>query len=116
MSPRWRQRSRTSAPESRNARLPDPRRGPAPPTSPAPTAARVAAFAAWRSGRARVLVASVQALLQHTIDPGDLPEEAWRITPGSRVGPEQLIGRLYAMGYQPVLEVAGRGEFARRGG
>ncbi|MEZ0239555.1 MAG: hypothetical protein ACAH65_02040, partial [Chloroflexota bacterium] len=30
------------------------------------TAARVAALAAWRSGRARILVASVQALLQHT--------------------------------------------------
>ncbi len=37
------------------------------------TAARVAALAAWRSGRARVLVASVQALLQHTIAPDDLP-------------------------------------------
>ena len=38
------------------------------------TAARVAALAAWRSGRARVLVASVQALLQHTITPADLPD------------------------------------------
>ena len=42
---------------------------------PDETAARVAALAAWRSGRARVLVASVQALLQHTIAPEDLP--AW---------------------------------------
>ncbi|MGZ8515035.1 MAG: hypothetical protein ACXW4H_06585, partial [Candidatus Limnocylindrales bacterium] len=35
------------------------------------TAARVAALAGWRTGRVRVLVASVQALLQHTIAPGD---------------------------------------------
>ena len=39
------------------------------------TAARVAALAAWRTGRARILVASVQALIQHTIAPGDLPEQ-----------------------------------------
>ena len=38
------------------------------------TAARVAALAAWRSGRARVMVAGVQALLQHTIAPEDLPK------------------------------------------
>ena len=37
------------------------------------TAARVAALAAWRTGGARILVASVQALLQRTIDPADLP-------------------------------------------
>ncbi len=42
------------------------------------TAARVAALAAWRSGRARILVASVQALLQHTIAPDDLPDSAAR--------------------------------------
>jgi len=33
---------------------------------PDETAARVSALAAWRGGRARILVASVQALLQHT--------------------------------------------------
>ena len=43
------------------------------------TAARVAALAAWRSGAARVLVASVQALLQHTIAPADLPAEPRRL-------------------------------------
>ena len=37
------------------------------------TAARVAALSAWRSGRARVLVASVQALVQHTLAPDELP-------------------------------------------
>ena len=81
------------------------------------TAARVAALAAWRSGRARILVASVQALLQHTIAPDDLPDRAARAR-GRRAAPP---GRAPARAARarlrrPVLEVAGRGEFARRGG
>jgi transcription-repair coupling factor (superfamily II helicase) len=80
------------------------------------TAARVAALAAWRSGRARVLVASVQALLQHTIDPGDLPVEPRQLRSGARLHQDALLHDLFDLGYVPVLEVAGRGEFARRGG
>jgi transcription-repair coupling factor (superfamily II helicase) len=80
------------------------------------TAARVAALARWRSGRARVLVASVQALLQHTLDPGEVPAEPRRLRVGARLHQDQLLQELLALGYDPVLEVAGRGEFARRGG
>ena len=80
------------------------------------TAARVAALAAWTGGRARVLVASVQALLQHTLDPAEVPTDPARLRVGSRIGQEQLLRRLLGLGYEPVLEVAGRGEFARRGG
>jgi transcription-repair coupling factor (superfamily II helicase) len=80
------------------------------------TAARVAALAAWRSGRARVLVASVQALLQHTLDPDEVPAEPRRLRVGARVHQDELLHDLLALGYDPVLEVAGRGEFARRGG
>ena len=80
------------------------------------TAARVAALAAWRSGTARILVASVQALLQHTIDPADLPAEPRRLRIGARIRPEALLRELLAFGYAPTTEVAGRGEFARRGG
>ena len=80
------------------------------------TAARVAALAAWRSGRARVLVASVQALLQHTLDPAEVPAEPRRLRVGARVHQDGLLRDLLALGYDPVLEVAGRGEFARRGG
>ncbi len=83
---------------------------------PDETAARVAALAAWRSGRARILVASVQALLQATISPADLPARIRTLTPGSRVGLDALVAELFDLGYAPVLEVAGRGEFARRGG
>ena len=80
------------------------------------TAARVAALSAWRNGRARILVASVQALLQHTIAPSDLPAAARELRPGLRIVQGQLLRDLLALGYVPVLEVAGRGEFARRGG
>jgi transcription-repair coupling factor (superfamily II helicase) len=80
------------------------------------TAARVAALAAWRSGRAHVLVASVAALLQHTLDPEEVPAEPARLRVGTRVHRDELLHQLLALGYDPVLEVAGRGEFARRGG
>ncbi|MFL5684850.1 MAG: transcription-repair coupling factor [Chloroflexota bacterium] len=80
------------------------------------TAARVAALAAWRHGRARVLVASVQALLQHTIAPDDLPAEPRELKVGARLHQDTLLRDLLQLGYAPVTEVAGRGEFARRGG
>jgi transcription-repair coupling factor (superfamily II helicase) len=80
------------------------------------TAARVAALAAWRSGRARILVASVQALLQHTIGPDDLPDVPLELRVGARRSLDALLRELLGLGYVPVTEVAGRGEFARRGG
>ncbi len=80
------------------------------------TAARVAALAAWRSGRARILVASIGALLQPTLAPADLPEAPLELRPGTRLEPERLVRELARAGYVPVVEVAGRGEFARRGG
>ncbi|MBI2762922.1 MAG: transcription-repair coupling factor [Chloroflexi bacterium] len=80
------------------------------------TAARVAALSAWRSGRARILVASVQALIQHTIAPLDLPSQPRQLRVGGRVTQSWLLSELLELGYSPVLEVAGKGEFARRGG
>ena len=80
------------------------------------TAARVAALAAWRRGRVRVLVASVQALLQRTIAPDDLPTRPRELRVGARVHQDTLLRDLLDLGYSPVMEVAGRGEFARRGG
>ena len=81
------------------------------------TAARVAALAAWRSGRARVLVASVQALFQHTHRarrPARRSRSCCRSAPAS---PERArCASCSTSATSPVLEVAGRGEFARRGG
>ncbi len=83
---------------------------------PDETAARVAALSAWRAGRARVLVASVQALVQHTLAPSDLPTTPRTIRVGTRVNQQTLLRDLLDLGYTPVLEVGGRGEFAHRGG
>ncbi|MGH2476683.1 MAG: hypothetical protein ACRDIL_15600, partial [Candidatus Limnocylindrales bacterium] len=80
------------------------------------TAARVAALAAWQRGEARVLVAGVQALLQHTIAPDDLPTDPRELAVGARLHQDALLRDLFDLGYSPVTEVAGRGEFARRGG
>jgi transcription-repair coupling factor (superfamily II helicase) len=80
------------------------------------TAARVAALASWRSGVTRILVASVQALLQHTIAPTDLPDTPRELRSGARISQAAMLSELLELGYVPVLEVAGKGEFARRGG
>jgi transcription-repair coupling factor (superfamily II helicase) len=80
------------------------------------TAARVAALSAWRSGRVRILVAGVQALVQHTIDPEDLPTEPRELRVGGRLHQDALLRELLDLGYAPTAEVAGRGEFSRRGG
>ncbi len=95
---------RTSLPYERSELVPD------------ETAARVAALAAWREGTARVLVASVQALLQATLAAADLPDRPWILREGSRIGLDALLSELLERGYTPVLEVAGRGELAHRGG
>ncbi len=80
------------------------------------SAARVAALARWHDGSARVLVASVQALLQRTIAPDALPAAPRRLAVGTRIRPDVLVRELIDLGYDPVTEVAGRGETARRGG
>ncbi|HEV8516473.1 MAG TPA: transcription-repair coupling factor [Candidatus Limnocylindrales bacterium] len=90
------------------------------------TAARVAVLAAWhagsadlpadRRGPARILVASVQALFQRTLSPDALPQSPLVLRPGGRIPQERLLRALIDLGYVAAIEVAGRGEFARRGG
>ncbi len=80
------------------------------------SAARVASLAAWRSGTPRVLVASVQALFQHTLAPAELPDEPVALKSRQRMSQERVLRELVQLGYEALPEVAGRGEFARRGG
>jgi transcription-repair coupling factor (superfamily II helicase) len=82
------------------------------------SAARVAALAAWRrtDGPARILVASVQALFQHTIPPDGIPVTPLLLRAGLRLSQERVLRTLVELGYESVPEVGGRGEFARRGG
>ena len=81
------------------------------------TAARVAALAAWRSGRARVLVASVQALAPaHDRARTTCPPSRARSRPAPGSTRTRSCASCSASATRPSLEVAGRGEFARRGG
>jgi transcription-repair coupling factor (superfamily II helicase) len=80
------------------------------------SAARVAALQAWHSGVPKVLVASVQALFQHTIAPDALPDEPITLKTRQRMSQERVLRALIELGYEALPEVAGRGEFARRGG
>ena len=80
------------------------------------SAARVAALALWRSGKPQVLVASVQALFQHTLAPHAIPSEPVTMRSGQRISQERVLRELLELGYEALPEVAGRGEFARRGG
>ncbi|MBX3029826.1 MAG: transcription-repair coupling factor [Chloroflexi bacterium] len=80
------------------------------------SASRVASLAAWRSGRPRVLVASVQALFQRTLAPDQLPTEPMTVRPGIRLSQDRLLRTLHDLGYEMTAEVGGRGEMARRGG
>ena len=66
------------------------------------TAARVSSLAAWRTGRASILVASVQALLQHTIRPEDLPVAPHELRTGDRLRPDGLLAELFDLGYMPA--------------
>ncbi|HUG49215.1 MAG TPA: transcription-repair coupling factor [Candidatus Limnocylindria bacterium] len=80
------------------------------------SAARVATLASWRSGQPRVLVASVQALFQRTVRVDLLPSEPLELRRGRRISQERVLRELIDLGYEALPEVAGRGEFARRGG
>ncbi|HEY7025271.1 MAG TPA: transcription-repair coupling factor [Candidatus Limnocylindrales bacterium] len=80
------------------------------------SAARVAALATWKSGDPRVLVASIQALFQHTLSPAELPDLPVQLKVRQRIGQERVLRELIDLGYEALPEVAGRGEFARRGG
>jgi transcription-repair coupling factor (superfamily II helicase) len=80
------------------------------------SAARVATLSAWRSGGPRVLVAGVQALFQHTLAPAELPESPVALKARQRISLERVLRELVDLGYEALPEVAGRGEFARRGG
>ena len=81
------------------------------------TAARVAALAAWRSGHARGSSSRASRRCSSTPSPRTTcPPSRVSCASGARLHLDQLLRDLFDLGYSPVTEVAGRGEFARRGG
>ena len=80
------------------------------------SAGRVAALAAWSTGRPRLLITSLLAVAQPTIAVAQLATDALRLQAGDTLPLESVTRRCLELGYEPVPLVGGRGEFARRGG
>ena len=77
--------------------------------------ARLAAVTALQQGISRVVIASMEALMQPTIPPEQLQKETIRLRQGDAVNQTELIQHLTAMGYVRGESVEGAGQFAVRG-
>lgn len=64
----------------------------------------------------RPVVASIESVLQKTFDPGWLAREARRVRVGDELDPLDLIEWLEDCGYEPEVQVSGKGQVAMRGG
>ena len=84
-----------------------PRRDRRPRRGPRRVALRDGARSSWRASR---------RCSRRPSRPDDLPAQPRTLKAGTRIGMDALLAELLERGYAPVLEVAGRGEFARRGG
>ena len=97
-----------------------PEREPMPFEASAPSQAAVhqRVLALWRiheSGPVAV-VAPLRALLQHTLAPDALAARGRTLRAGSRLQWRETALWLTSIGYEPVPEVSGPGQFSRRGG
>jgi transcription-repair coupling factor (superfamily II helicase) len=73
----------------------------------------------WRMHTATepvAIVASLRALLEHTIDPEDLGRRGRTLKVHDRVAWNETAAWLFDLGYEPVAEVSEPGTFSRRGG
>src|SRR2546427_4328858 len=73
----------------------------------------------WRAPPAPepvAVVASLRALMQHTIAPADLRERGRTLRAGDHVSWNATAEWLFELGYEPVAEVSEPGSFSRRGG
>ncbi|HEV8228857.1 MAG TPA: CarD family transcriptional regulator, partial [Candidatus Limnocylindria bacterium] len=62
------------------------------------------------------VVASLRALLQHTIAPDDLRQRGRTLRAGDHTSWNETAAWLFDLGYEPVAEVSDPGSFSRRGG
>lgn len=72
----------------------------------------------WKvaTGRAKVLIATPQSLLEPTLPPDALRKATFTVRKGEMVDMEHLLRRLVQLGYEREEMVAQRGQFSRRGG
>ncbi len=66
--------------------------------------------------KARVIVASITALLQRTFPVNELRQRTRRMNLGDRIDPLDLVEWLESQGYEPEAQVTHKGEMALRGG
>ena len=77
--------------------------------------ARIAALTAMRQGQCRVIIASIEALLQPTIAPEALEEHTLVLHCGEQIERDALIQKLIFGGYVRSESVSGAGQFSVRG-
>lgn len=77
---------------------------------------RIGVLSALAQGRCRVVAASAEAALQHTIPPEMLSECGFTLTEGGQITTASLSKRLLRAGYSPREQVDGIAQFAIRGG
>ncbi|MCI8761775.1 MAG: transcription-repair coupling factor, partial [Oscillospiraceae bacterium] len=77
---------------------------------------RLAAFRAMAQDRTRLIAATVEGLLQRTLPPEELEAHTVVLDAKGSYDPEELAGRLAALGYTRCQQVEGVGQFALRGG
>lgn len=80
------------------------------------TAQRLATLAALDAGRARIIVTSIEALVEPTISPDDFRASSLRLRVGDEIDIESLSKKLTGLGFNRVPLVEEIGDFARRGG
>ena len=77
---------------------------------------RIAAFHAMAQGKAPLIAATVEGLLQRTLPRSELAAHVVEISVSGSYDPEELADRLAALGYTRCQQVEGVGQFALRGG
>ena len=77
---------------------------------------RLAAFWEMAQGRAPLIAATVEGLLQRTLPPGELSTHVVEVKANGSYDVTELADRLAALGYARCQQVEGVGQFALRGG
>ena len=77
---------------------------------------RLAAFHAMAQGKAKLIAATVEGLLQRTLPPEELDAHAVTVEITGSYDLDELADRLAALGYTRCQQVEGVGQFALRGG
>ncbi|MBR0509101.1 MAG: transcription-repair coupling factor [Clostridia bacterium] len=77
---------------------------------------RIGALANIITGKAQVLVASVEAALLRTLPPDVLRQRTFTLKKWQTLPPAVIVARLLSAGYSPAQLVEGAGQFSQRGG